>query len=83
MDETVSSGVNMKTCMTCHYFAPLAPGHAAICFEKWRGLPLNAAVPLTRPDDSCEKHDPIMQDEDDCGSPFDEPSDKDPLREYS
>lgn len=79
----MSSGVNMETCKTCRYFASLAPGHAAICFEKWRRLPWNAAVPLTGPDDGCEKHDPIMQDKNDCDSPFDDPNDKDPLREYT
>lgn len=47
----------MATCATCKHFAPLSPGHAAICFEKWRGLPWNAAVPLTTAVDTCDKHE--------------------------
>lgn len=46
-----------KRCKSCTWFAPLSPGHAAICFEKWRGLEWNAAVPLTTADDSCKKHE--------------------------
>lgn len=71
----------MATCATCKHFAPLKPGHAAICFEKWRGLPWNAAVPLTTAGDTCEKHDEILPDEHDCESPFD--FEGDPLRERS
>ena len=47
----------MPTCETCKFFAPLSPGHAAICFEKWRHLKWNDAVPLTAKDNSCEKHE--------------------------
>ncbi len=47
----------METCSTCKYFMPLSPGYAAICGEKWRDLPWNAAVPLTTANDSCEKHE--------------------------
>lgn len=43
-------------CSTCRHFAPLSPGHAAICFAKWRGLPWNAAVPLTTADNWCEQY---------------------------
>lgn len=46
------------TCATCTYFGPLKPGHAAICFEKWRHLEWNDAVPLVTPDDSCKRHKP-------------------------
>lgn len=52
----------MATCSTCAYFAPLSPGHAAICFERWRHLPWNAAVPLTTADDGCENHIPRRLD---------------------
>lgn len=45
------------TCATCQHFAPLSPGHAAICFAKWRDLPWNAAVPLTRAADWCEQYE--------------------------
>ncbi len=51
------AGRPANTCATCKSFAPLSPGHAAICFERWRGLPWHAAVPLTTADDSCEKHE--------------------------
>lgn len=44
------------TCSTCQHFAALSPGHAAICFEQWKGLPWNAAVPLTTKDGWCDKH---------------------------
>jgi hypothetical protein len=47
----------MNTCETCKHFMPLSPGHAAICFERWKDLPWNAAVPLTTKDESCEKHE--------------------------
>lgn len=73
----------MATCATCIYFRPLTPGRAAICFERWKGLPWNAAVPLTTASDTCEKHDPVLSPEDDCESPFDIPNDPDPLRERS
>lgn len=53
---TGSAGRPANTCATCQHFAPLSPGHAAICFERWAGLPWNAAVPLTTANDSCEKH---------------------------
>jgi len=46
------------TCATCRHFVPLSPGHAAICFERWRDLPWNAAVPLTTKDDTCDQHLP-------------------------
>lgn len=71
----------MPKCSTCKHFAPLKPGHAAICMERWKGLPWNAAVPLTTADDTCEKHDDVLQPEDDCESAFDIPNDPDPLRE--
>lgn len=74
------------TCATCRHFAPLKPGHAAICMMRWRDLPWNAAVPLTTAEGWCEKHDPhpdFEQPADDCVSPFDVPSDPDPLREHS
>jgi len=51
--STGTDGRPANTCATCCHFAPLKPGHAAICFERWRGLPWNAAVPLTRPEDTC------------------------------
>lgn len=44
------------TCRTCAYFKPLSPGHAAICFKRWEGLPWNAAVPLTTADETCGDH---------------------------
>lgn len=53
---TGSAGRPANTCATCTHFAPLSLGHAAICFERWRDLPWNAAVPLTTTNDSCEKH---------------------------
>lgn len=71
----------MPICATCRYFKPLWPGHAAICFERWQHLPWNAAVPLTTADDTCDKHDLILPDENDCNSPFDIEGDPDPLRE--
>jgi len=46
-----------RECRNCRYFAPLSPGHAAICFHKWRDIPWNAAVPLTGPHDTCEAFD--------------------------
>ena len=61
----------MNTCATCQHFAPLKPGHAAICFERWRGLPWNAAVPLTTADDSCEKH--ARRDGEQAGAKSEEP----------
>jgi hypothetical protein len=42
----------MQTCKTCKHFAPLKPGHAAICFHRWRDIPWNAGVPLTTENDS-------------------------------
>lgn len=72
---------NKPTCSTCEHFAPLTPGHAAICFEKWKGLPWNAAVPLTTADGWCEKHHDILSHCEDVDSPFDFESD--PLRERS
>lgn len=50
------AGRPANTCATCKWFAPLKPGHAAICFEKWRSLPWNAAVPLTTAHGSCNCH---------------------------
>jgi hypothetical protein len=47
-----------EACSTCVHFAKLSPGHAAICFVKWRGLPWNAAVPLVKAADWCEQHAP-------------------------
>lgn len=46
-------------CATCRWFAPLSPGRAAICHEKWRDLPWNAGVPLTTATDSCERHEDV------------------------
>lgn len=43
-----------ERCETCKSFAPLKPGHAAICFEKWKELPWNAAVPLTTANEWCD-----------------------------
>lgn len=54
-DSPESAGAP-RICATCSYFAPLSPGHAAICFERWQHLPWNAAVPLVKRTDSCEKH---------------------------
>lgn len=45
-----------ETCSTCQHFAKLSPGHAAICFSKWRKLPWNSAVPLVRADDWCDRY---------------------------
>lgn len=50
-------GVAAVTCATCTWAMPLAPGHAIICGEKWRDLPWNAAVPLTRAENSCDKYE--------------------------
>jgi len=47
----------MATCETCKHFAPLSPGHAAICLMKWRGLEWNDAAPLTTKDGWCEQHE--------------------------
>ena len=72
----------MPTCKTCIYFAPMKPGHAAICFERWRHLPWNAAVPLTTENDTCEKYQEAGEHrDDDFDSPFD--FETDPLRERS
>ena len=54
-DSPESAGAP-RICATCSWFAPLSPGHAAICFERWRHLPWNAAVPLVKPNDSCDQH---------------------------
>ena len=40
--------------LRCSHFLPLSPGHAAICMERWKDLPWNAAVPLTNKDGRCE-----------------------------
>jgi hypothetical protein len=45
------------TCAGCKHFAPMKPGHAAICMWKWRGLAWNDAVPLTSKDDWCEDYE--------------------------
>jgi len=44
------------TCATCRYFSALKPGWAAICHQRWRGLPWNAAVPLTSADNWCSEY---------------------------
>lgn len=58
-----ADGRPANTCARCKWFAPLSPGHAAICFEKWRGLPWNAAVPLTTADDTCPAFQTAERDE--------------------
>lgn len=47
----------MPKCLTCKWFARLSPGSAAICFEHWRHLEWNDAVPLTTAEDTCDKHE--------------------------
>jgi hypothetical protein len=47
----------MRKCVTCKWFGKLSQGHAAICFERWRHLEWNDAVPLTTADGTCEKHE--------------------------
>ena len=49
----------MAACETCKHFAPLSPGHAAICLEKWKDCKWNDAVPLTDKDGWCDKYDEI------------------------
>lgn len=44
------------TCLSCKWFMPVSPGHAAICFEKWRRLKWNDAVPLTSAEKWCDHH---------------------------
>lgn len=61
MQAIGSAGRPANTCASCRHFAPLSPGHAAICFMKWRGLPWNAAVPLTTADGYCDKHSSATQ----------------------
>jgi len=47
-----------QRCQDCRHFAPLLVRHGAgICHFKWRGLPWNAAVPLTTAHESCEAFD--------------------------
>lgn len=50
--------MNGAVCSNCQYYGKLSPGQAAICFYKWRDLPWNEAVPLTRADDTCEAFTP-------------------------
>lgn len=45
-----------QKCATCSHYGKLSPGHAAICFNKWKGLPWTAAVPLVRFDDTCDNY---------------------------
>lgn len=40
-------------CGNCANFRGLPPGHAGICFDKWKGLRWNDAVPLTKEEDTC------------------------------
>jgi hypothetical protein len=49
--------VSGPTCATCKWFRPLSPGHAAICFERWRHMEWNEGVPLTSAEDTCDKHE--------------------------
>lgn len=53
---TGPAGRPANTCAICKWFAPLSPGFAAICHEKWRRLPWHAAVPLTTAEGTCEAH---------------------------
>ncbi len=52
----------LENCGTCRHYAPLSPGQAAICFERWKDLPWNAAVPLTSAGDWCESHADVLLD---------------------
>lgn len=56
------------TCETCRHFASLLNGPAGICFEQWKGLPWNAAVPLTDKTGGCDKHKfPVDENVDHAG----------------
>lgn len=43
-------------CSGCQFFAPLAPGYAAVCQKRWQRGDWHVATPLTSAADSCHEH---------------------------
>lgn len=43
-----------KVCDNCRHYRRMLPGHAGICFFKWRGVRWNEAAPLMPKDGTCD-----------------------------